>query len=437
MFSLSSDMVVAARLMRRFLLGLAVLSTAATLAACGGSSSSSGPVIVQPPSAPQGVQVVAGDGDGSEIENTISWDANASVTDYTVYWSNAPGVTTSSSVLAPAVSGSRSATHSGVDVLAGNDYYYRVQATSSGGSSALSAEVHATPQEAVTNNTLNDVAWNGVDTLVAVGDSGVILRTPNGLADGWTDASAAAAPQALSAVVWEGVNTQFLIVGAGSTVLTGDGTTWVREDLGNLAVAVNLNDVAWLGDRYIAVGNSGAIITSNANGSTWIAQDPGAGVANTTLNAVGSNGVTIVAVGTNGTILNSVDGVNWNELPQPNNNDLNDVTWDGNQFTVVGSNDTILTSPDGTTWTPHAPGTSDINFVAVVQWDTGLPLNPVVGTVGSAGTFVTDPDADPGTIIRTGTTEQLGGIAWAVDVSGDGYFVIVGNDGTVLTNRYR
>lgn len=421
----------------RSLSGLAVLAMAATLAGCGGSSSSSGPVIVQPPSAPQGVQVLAGDGDGSDIQNTISWAADAAATGYTVYWSNTPGVTTSSSVLAPASTGSRSATHSGVDVLAGNDYYYRVQRNSSGGSSALSAEVHATPQASATNSTLNDVAWNGVDTLVAVGDSGVILRSANGLSDGWTDASTAAAPQALSAVAWEGVNSQFIVVGAGSTVLTGDGTSWVREDLGNLVTAVNLNDVAWLGDRYIAVGNSGAVITSNADGSAWIAQDPGLGVANTTLNGVGYNGVTIVAVGTNGTILTSLDGANWSELPKPNNNDLNNVTWDGTRFMIVGSNDTILTSPDGTNWTSHAPGTSDINFVAVVQWDSGLPPNPVVGTVGSAGTFVVSPDADPGTIIRTGTTEQLGGITWAVDGSGDGYFVIVGNDGTVLTNRYR
>ena len=409
-----------------------------TLAACGGSSSSSLPAIIppqNPPAAPQNVQVVSGDGDSSEIENTISWTLDPAATSYTVYWDNAPGVTDASSELAPAAQGLRYVTHSGVDVVAGNAYYYRVQAMSADGSSGLSAEVTGTPQMSITNNALNDVAWNGVNTLVAVGDSGVILSSPNGMADAWVDAPAANAPQALTGVTWENVNSQFLIVGAGSTVLSGDGTNWNQEDLSNLPGAVNLEDIAWLGDKYIAVGKSGAIVTSSGDGSTWTLQDAGANVATTSLNAVANNSDRIVVVGTNGTILNSVDGVTWVELANFTNNDLNDISWDGSQFGVVGSNDTVLTSPDGIAWTSHVPGTSDINFVAVTQWDSALPAAPVLGTVGSAGTFVVSPDGDPGTIIRTGTTAQLGGMTWVDDGVAPAYFVIVGNDGTVLTNQ--
>lgn len=419
---------------------VAVCALTGILAACG-SSSSDGPVINPPPPPPAAgtpdyVQVVAGDGDGSDIQNTISWALDPAATDYTVYWANTPGVTDTSSILTPTFQGSRYVVHSGVDVVAGADYYYRIQATSAGGASALSAEAAGTPQESATNNQLNDVAWNGTDTLVAVGDSGVILQSPNGLADAWTDASSGDAPQALTGVTWENVNSQFLIVGAGSTVLSGDGANWTREDLSNIPGAVYLADVAWLGDRYIAVGNNGAIVTSNIDGSAWTLQDAGANVAATSLNAVAENNDRIVVVGTNGTILNSIDGVAWQELPKPSNNDLNDITWDGNQFVVVGSNDTILTGADGVTWTSHIPGTSDINFVAVTQWDSGLPANPVLGTVGSAGTFVVDPDGDPGVIIRTGTTEQLGGMTWVDNGMAPAYFVIVGNDGTVLTNQF-
>lgn len=408
-----------------------------TLAACGGSSNSSLPATIppNPPAAPLNVQVVSGDGNDSEIENTISWTLDPAATGYTVYWDNAPGVTVNSSQLVPRAQGLRYVTHSGVDVIAGNAYYYRVQATSADGSSGLSAEVTGTPQMSITNNALNDVAWNGVNTLVAVGDSGVILRSPNGLADAWVDASSANAPQALTGVTWENVNFQFLIVGAGSTVLSGDGTNWNQEDLSNLPGAVNLEDVAWLGDKYIAVGKSGAIVTSSGDGSVWTLQDAGANVATVSLNAMANNVDRIVVVGTRGTILNSVDAVIWEELPNLTNNDLNDISWDGSQFTIVGSNDTILTSPDGVTWTSHIPGTSDINFVAATQWDSALPQNPVLGTVGSAGTFVVSPDSDPGIIIRTGTTEQLGGMTWVDDGVVPAYFVIVGNDGTVLTNQ--
>ena len=96
----------------------------------------------------------------------------------------------------------------------------------------------------------------------------------------------------------------------------------------------------------------------------------------------------------------------------------------------------MLTSPDGSAWTSHVPGTSDINFVAVTQWDTGVPTDAVLATAGSSGTLVVDPDADPGTIVRTGTTQQLGGMTWVDDGLSPAYFVIVGHDGTVLTVQY-
>ena len=416
-----------------------------TLTACGGDSgSSSRPSVVVPPvvpppadvpAVPQGVQVVAGDSNSTEIENTISWPLDPEATDYTVYWDTVPGVTENSSQLVPATQGLRYVTHSGVEVVAGNSYYYRVQAISADGASVLSAEVSGTPQLSITGNQLNDVAWNGVNTVVAVGDSGVILSSPNGTVDGWTDVSVAGAPQTLAGVTWEGVNSQFLVVGAGSSVLSGDGTNWTIEDLGNLPGAVNLEDVAWLGDRYIAVGKSGVILTSNGDGSGWTQRDAGAEVASAALNAVASNADRIVVVGTNGTILNSVDAVTWELLPGFTNNDLNDISWDGTQFAIVGSNDTILTSADGISWDRHTPGTSDINFVGVSKWDSGLPQDPVLATVGSAGTFVIRPDGDPGIIIRTGTTEQLGGIAWVDDGVAPAYFIMVGHDGTVLSSQ--
>ena len=257
------------------------------------------------------------------------------------------------------------------------------------------------------------------------------------MADAWVDASPADAPQSLTGVTWENVNSQFLVVGAGSTVLSGDGTNWNREDLSNFQGALNLEDIAWLGDRYIAVGMSGAIVTSNGDGSVWTLQDAGADFASVAFNAVATNGSRIVVVGTNGTILSSVDGVSWDEVPEFPNQNLNDISWDGSQFLIVGSNDTILTSPDGNTWTSHIPGTSNINFVSATHWDSGLPLNPVLGAIGSAGTFVISPNGDPGVIVRTGTTEQLGGITWVDNSVDPVYFVMVGNDGTVLTSQYQ
>lgn len=401
-----------------------------------GSSGGSGDDDGDTSGAPQGVLVVSGDGDSTEVQNTISWSLNPDATDYSVYWDNAPGVTEDSSVVVPAVDTTRYVVHSDADVVAGSAYYYRVQATVADAATPLSNEVSGAPQLSITGNQLNDVAWNGVDTLVAVGDRGVIIASPNGTADPWMNVATADTPQQLTGVTWESVNSQFLVVGAGNTVLTGDGANWARQDLGNLAVSSNLQDVTWLGDRYIAVGNNGAIITSNADGTSWVAQDAGPNVGNTSFNAVETNGDRIVVIGGNGTVLSSVDAVTWELQPSVVNNNLNDITWDGSQYVIAGSNDTVLTSPDGLNWTAHIPGTSDINFVAVTQWDAGLPATPVIGIVGSSGTFVLGPENDPGVFVPTGTNEQLGGMTWVDGGDAPGYFVIVGNDGTVLTARY-
>lgn len=412
------------------------------LAACGSDSDSSTPPPDNggggggtAPSAPIGVLVVAGDTDGTEVQNTVSWLANPDATSYTVYWANASGVTDASSVVVPAAEGARYVVHSDVDVLAGNTYYYKVQASSADGSSALSAEAVGTPQRAITSNQLNDVAYNGVDTVVTVGDAGTILASPNGTADVWADVSLAGVPESLAGITWDGVNNQFLVVGAGSTVLTGDGTNWTQQDLSNLGGSRNLQDAAWLGDRYIAVGNNGAILTSNADGSAWSVQDPGAILGNTAFNAVAHNDTTIVIVGGNGTVLTSADAIDWQELPEPTNNDLNDITWDGGQFIIVGSNDTILTSPDGVDWTSHVPGTSDINFVAVTQWDAGLPADPIIAAVGSSGTFVVGPTEDPGVIVYTGMNEQLGGLTFVDDGAAAPYLLMVGHNGAVFTSQ--
>ena len=101
----------------------------------------------------------------------------------------------------------------------------------------------------------------------------------------------------------------------------------------------------------------------------------------------------------------------------------------------MGSNDTILTSTNGIDWTSHIPGTPDITFVAASQWDSSLPVNPVLGAVGSVGTFVVSPDVVTGLSIPTGTDQQLSGMTWVDDGVTSPYFVIVGNDGTVLTSQ--
>jgi photosystem II stability/assembly factor-like uncharacterized protein len=415
----------------------------ATLAAC----SDDGIVapVFDPDVPPQNVQVVSGDSNSTDVQNTISWTRDPAATDYVIYVSNTPGVTDSSSKVAPTVSGSDFVTHSGTDVVAGTPFYYKVQALSGTQSSVLSDEVTGTPQLSIAANNLNDVAWNGTDTLVAVGDAGEIITSPNGLQDGWTSTAVAGVDESLSAVTWESTNSQFLIVGAGLTVLTWDGSNnpWLPQNLDGVAGitgnATDLEDVAWVDDLYVAVGKNSLIITSPDGSSlSWTIRNDGGLSDNTTLLGVASNGdgSKTVAVGTNGTLLTSDDkGLNWEPWTVTESNTLNDVTWDGSQFIVVGATGTIYTSTNGVDWERSTLISVDSAFIGVTQWDSSLPVDPIPAIVGATGDFIVVPDATTALFIRTGTTEQLSAVTWVDDGTDPAYFVIVGHDGFVLTSR--
>ena len=414
-------------------------SIIATLAACS-DDDIVGPVF-DPDVPPQNVQVVSGDSNSTDVQNTISWTNDPTATDYVIYVSDTPGVTDSSSQVVPAASGSNFVTHSGTDVVAGTPLYYKVQAQSGTQSSVLSNEVTGTPQISIATHNLKDVAWNGTDTLVAVGDEGEIITSASGLLDGWTSTAIGGLAESLSAVTWESTNNQFLVVGAGLTVLTGDGTNWQPQDLTGLPLstgnATDLEDVAWVDDRYIAVGKNSVIITS-PDGVTWTVQNDGGLSDNTTLMGVASNGdgSVTVAVGTNGTLLTSDDrGLNWIPWTVTENNNLNDVTWDGSQFIVVGTDGTVYTSTDGVNWEYFDLLSVDSAFIGVTQWDSSLPVDPIPAIVGATGDFIVFPDATTSLFIRTGTTGLLSANTWVHDGVNPAYFVIVGHDGFVLTSQ--
>ena len=439
---------------------LLVFGLLGLLTACGGGGSGDSGPVFNPDMPPQKVQVVAGDGFTSDVGNTISWIRDPTATEYRVYWDTQPGVTTSSSVVVPADKDLNYIVHSGVEVVKGTTYYYRVQALSGSQSSVLSAEVVGTPQESITDNHLNDLAWNGVDTLVAVGDSGDIITSADGTTDAWINVSDPAVTESLAGVTWEGVNHQFLIVGAGGRVLTSNtGQTWSVQ---NSSVNTDLEDVVWVGDRYIAVGKHSTILISNGDGSSWSPVDLSIYLAGSYLSVTDLNNITfkgvafsngrILVVGTNGTMvtasiqLSGANPTDWQILPQLTHNDLNDVTWDGNQFFVAGSNDTLLVSSDGFGWSSINTSTSTITFVGMSHWDSGLPLALVPATAGSAGTLLVDPQGVK-LKIPTGTNQQLASLTWIEKWIDNGidppylafppYFVFVGHDGTLLTNVYQ
>jgi len=435
---------------------LFVLGLFAMLTACGGGGGGDDGPVFNPDEPPKNVQVVAGDGDNSIPGNVISWTEDIAATGHKVYWSYDENVTVNDPEVVPTVSRSTYIVHADpTEVFPGKTIYYLVVATAGGQVSVPSAVVYGTPQLSVTGNSLNDVAWNGLPVngsslaMVAVGDSGTILTSPNGTLDGWEVVDHGQTDESLAGVTWG--NTQFVAVGAGATVLTSsDGIDWVLQDswVSPDLESTDLEDVTWTGSEYVVVGKNGAVLTGSADGTTWTVQSTRVDSA-ITLEGVAEGAGTLVAVGTKGTIITRPDGeVNWTLIDLAaqgidETNDLNDVTWDGTRFGVVGSNSTLLSSSDGLNWSEHNPDMADYTLEGAVQWDPflpdSLPLNPVLAMVGSAGTFyVTDDPTRSGARIPTATNEQLEAIIW-VDREGDQtdpYFLMVGHDGTVLTNQY-
>ena len=193
----------------------------------------------------------------------------------------------------------------------------------------------------VTTNNLNGVAFaytSGTSTtypqgnplLVAVGDSGTIVTSPN--AATWTLVTSTTTTKNLNGVTYGG-NSQFVAVGESGTILTSpDGVNWTSRTSGT---TVNLNGVTYGNSQFVAVGESGTILTST-DGATWTSRISG---TNVNLNGVTFCYSQFVAVGDSGTCLTSPDGVTWTSKTMLIPMDLSGVAPGG-----------IQQSSDGVTW---------------------------------------------------------------------------------------
>lgn len=131
---------------------LAACST--TLAACG--SSSDGETPAQPPAAPTGFTVSAGN---SAVD--LAWTASSGATSYTVYRGQSTGALSTKAAIATVTVG---VAYTDTAVANGTTYYYQVTATGAAGESAGSTELSATPSA-----TSPPIAPTGVTATAALG----------------------------------------------------------------------------------------------------------------------------------------------------------------------------------------------------------------------------------------------------------------------------
>jgi hypothetical protein len=250
------------------------------------------------------------------------------------------------------------------------------------------------PQTA-TNTTLLGIGGN-TNLLLAVGDSGKILLSPNTLTN-------------LVVTNGTGIVTQTV-----STI----GVIW--HDLLSDATTNALQGVAVLSNSlYVLTGTKGTILTSD-NGTNWQTR-----TSNTTnlISSVTAWPGGLIACGDNGTILTSGNGVNWTNRSVVTTNWLYRVRWLNNTLVIVGQNGTLLTSTNGVNWSLRATGTTWwLNDAAFIQ-DTWF-------AIGLKGTVLTSTNLSQWTDRGTLTKKSL--YAAATDAA---QLVLVGVEGVVLRSQ--
>lgn len=220
---------------------------------------------------------------------------------------------------------------------------------------------------------LNDVAWSN-NRFVIVGETGVVLTSPNGAA--WASQTIPTTTQpelngiAASPSRFVAVGTQY-VAATGDTIAliltSADGMTWEKVPQ---TLSAALYKVTWTGDKFVAVGsligapNAAAAVLLSPDGLTWTLYS----AANTNLSVLYDivwSGSQFVAVGYPGAA-RSADGVTWQRTGEGTIVTSEAVGWSGHRFLscgVVYCN----SSPDGVQWmTTQLPGVG--SYVRGLAW---------------------------------------------------------------------
>jgi hypothetical protein len=192
-----------------------------------------------------------------------------------------------------------------------------------------------------TSESLHDVLWAG-GQLVAVGRSGIILTSPDGVA--WTVRNTAGYGRLMSVARGDSL---YVAVGTEGEIATSpDAITWTKRVSGT---SNDFHSVEWVGGNFVAQG-LGYTRRTSSDGITWVSRGP-----DTTLPSfvsLASNGVLAIRVSL-GVVERSADGITWTGVNLPSPALLREVTWNGSRFVAVGY-DCSATSADGIVWQVHA-----------------------------------------------------------------------------------
>ncbi len=378
---------------------------------------------------PANITVMAGNG-----QNILSWDAVANAQSYTVYWSYAPGVTTSSNKITNATS---PYTHQ--SLYNGTSYYYAVTATSTSGiESGLSAEVSATPK--ATPPAIPFVT-NGEVLSIAVASSGTTYLGGNFTKIG--PATGSAVP--LDATSGSPVSVYPRVSGEVYAVAPDGSGGWYIGGLFTHVGGITRNNIAHIlpdgsVDPSWNPNASGTVLALAVNGSAVYS-----GGSFTSIGGQSRNNIAALDAAGAATV--------WN--PGADNtvfalalNAGNSTLYAGGDFTVIsGQTRTAIAALDTTTgsansWDAQAGPLSAVYALALDGTGSTLYVGGDFTTIGSEPTrnYVAALNTS-GTGTATSWAPEADNIVWALALNGAGDTVYAGGDfvtvgtGTASSNR--
>jgi hypothetical protein len=211
------------------------------------------------------------------------------------------------------------------------------------------------------------LAWSG-ETIVAVGEKlsgGPVILTSTDATE-WTERDTPVSGR-LWDVTWSG--DQFVAVGdSGAIITSADGISWEKQtvDYGGQPPA-QLRCVKWSGEETVALSTPDVpTALRSVSGTDWTFGSIGPSDYTGALDIAWVDSASLfVSVGADGQILLSQNGGLWLKAYSPTTSTLLGITWSGEQCVVVGFAGEIFTATGTLHWTQRFSGISDrLNQVA-------------------------------------------------------------------------
>jgi hypothetical protein len=284
--------------------------------------------------------------------------------------------------------------------------------------------------DASVNNGLSCIAWSpslNIFSVLSIKYSSIVNQAT--ILSNWNGIpTTPLATQNMRSVTWIPDLDLFIAVGLSGTILTSpDGIDWTSR---TPPASNNWNSVAWSPSLNLLVAVSNSATTTNSiitspNGVTWTARTAPFGYNWYSICWSPSLGIFVAiaqsAINTS-TIMTSTDGITWTAQTAPN------VAWwqiiwspELSIFVAVGTS-SVITSTNGTTWTSRTPSFS--STWKSIAWSSTLNLFVAVADSGSFR-VMTSPDGINWTNRTAPNTIQWWNICWSSEL---GLFVVVSAD---------